>query len=397
MAQPLTNAATLLGGFESAGLQTVIVAAGGGSAAIPHLVTTPGGSTVVLECLVPSARAAVDRLLGGPQESYCSSRTARRLAGMAWQRACALGASADTAVGAAVTASLRSRIPKRGPHQIVVAVQTLLSTSVATLVLQKDARPRADEELLAAALLLERLATVLCETAPVPDSSSLMLLGDEHVKVASCQPPAAWRELLAGTRAAVQASHDPSRSRADAAPSGPPPGGSAGRLIFPGSFDPLHDGHLGMALVAEEIAERPLDFELSIVNVDKPPLDYLEMQSRAAQFTGRSLWFTRAATFAEKLDVFPGSTFVMGADTYARLADPKYYGGSHEAAKLAVQRICDQARGLIVFGRERHGCFEDPAQLDVPAALREVTYFVSKREFKLDISSTELRQRARDF
>ena len=152
-----------------------------------------------------------------------------------------------------------------------------------------------------------------------------------------------------------------------------------------------------MALVAEEIAERPLDFELSIVNVDKPPLDYLEMQSRAAQFTGRSLWFTRAATFAEKLDVFPGSTFVMGADTYARLADPKYYGGSHEAAKIAVQRICDQARGLIVFGRERHGCFEDPAQFDVPAALREVTYFVSKREFKLDISSTELRQRARDF
>ena len=163
-------------------------------------------------------------------------------------------------------------------------------------------------------------------------------------------------------------------------------------LVFPGSFDPLHEGHLRMATVAQEIAERPLDFELAVTNVDKPSLDYLEMQSRAAQFAGRSLWFTRAATFVEKLDVFPQGTFVMGADTYARLADAKYYGGSAEAADRAVQRIATQARGLIVFGRERNGEFEDAARLDVPPALRAVTYFVSQREFRMDISSTALRR-----
>jgi hypothetical protein len=94
----------------------------------------------------------------------------------------------------------------------------------------------------------------------------------------------------------------------------------------------------------------------------------------------------------EKLDVFPEGTFVMGADTYARLADPTYYGGSNEAAGRAVQRIATQARGLIVFGRERNGSFEDPARLAVPPALREVTYFVSQREFRMDISSTALRR-----
>jgi hypothetical protein len=147
-----------------------------------------------------------------------------------------------------------------------------------------------------------------------------------------------------------------------------------------------------MAVVAQEIAERPLDFELSVLNVDKPALDYLEMESRAAQFVGRSLWFTRAATFVEKLDVFPEGTFVLGADTYARLADPKYYGGSADATDRAVQRIATQARGLIVFGRERNGEFEDPAGLDVPPALRAVTSFVSQREFRMDISSTALRR-----
>jgi hypothetical protein len=94
----------------------------------------------------------------------------------------------------------------------------------------------------------------------------------------------------------------------------------------------------------------------------------------------------------EKLDIFPEGTFVMGADTYARLADPKYYGGSAESADRAVQRIATQARGLIVFGRERNGVFEDPSRLDVPPALRKVTTFVSQREFCMDISSTSLRR-----
>ena len=391
MTQPLIDSVALLGVLEESGSHVVIVSTGGGSQAIPHLLATPGASSVVLECLLPYAREAVDRLLGGPQETYCSSRAARRLAVMAWQRACGIGAAPATAVGAAVTASLRSRVPKRGQHRIVVAVHGLGATSVATLVLRKEARSRADEEMLAAALLLERLAAFPGLHRRLTPASPLPLLDGEQVEVASCEPPAPWRELLAGTRTAAHASTDPSRTRpaAVASSTGTP---STGLLVFPGSFDPLHEGHLRMAVVAQEIAERPIDFELSVTNVDKPSLDYLEMESRVAQFSGRSLWLTRAATFVEKLDVFPEGTFAMGADTYVRLADPKYYGGSAEAADRAVQRIATRARGLIVFGRERNGVFEDPARLDVPPALRAVTFFVSQREFRMDISSTALRR-----
>ena len=398
MTQQLIDSVALLNTLEESGSRVVIVSTGGGSLAIPHLLTTPGASSVLLECLVPYAREAVDRLLGGPQESYCSSRAARRLAVMAWQRACGFGAPPATAIGAAVTASLRSRTPKRGQHRVVVAMHGLGATIVATIALKKDARSRSEEETMAAALLLERLAAFSSGCRSPSPPSSLQLLDDEHVEIACCEPPAPWRELLAGTRTAAHASADPSRPRhASIAPSTDIPTTetpTAGMLVFPGSFDPLHEGHLRMAVVAQEIAERPIDFELSVTNVDKPSLDFLEMQSRAAQFAGRSLWFTRAATFVEKLDVFPHGTFVMGADTYVRLADPKYYGGSGEAAERAVQRIAKQARGLIVFGRERNGVFEDPSRLDVPPALRAVTYFVSQREFRMDISSTALRQRA---
>jgi len=392
MTQPLIDSVALLGGLEESGLQVVIVATGGGSIAIPHLLATPGASSVVLECLVPYAREAVDRLLGGPQESYCSSRAARRLAVMAWQRACSLGAPPAAAIGVAATASLRSRTPKRGQHRVVVAMHGLAATSVATLVLQKDVRSRAEEETVAAALLLERLAAMAGGRLRPSSSTNLLLLGGEHVEIECCEPPTVWRELLAGTLTAVHAASDPARPRPASAPPSVDTPPTAGMLVFPGSFDPLHEGHLRMAIVAQEIAKRPLDFELSVTNVDKPALDYLEMESRAAQFAGRSLWFTRAATFVEKLDIFPEGTFVMGADTYARLADPKYYGGSAESADRAVQRIATQARGLIVFGRERNGVFEDPSRLDVPSALREVTTFVSQREFCMDISSTSLRR-----
>jgi nicotinic acid mononucleotide adenylyltransferase len=380
MSQPLPDAVAMLESLERAGGRIVLVCAGGGSAAAAHLLTTPGSSSVLVECLLPSAREAIDAWLGGPQEGYCSSRAARRLAVMAWQRARRLGAPPQAAVGAAATASLKTRAPKRGRHRVFVAVQTIAATSLATLVLRTDARTRAEEEALAAALLLDRVAThVTGDSVRCP----LSLFDDETVVIERHEAPPEWRQLLSGERDAASVG-------------GPVDRPAAGLVVFPGSFDPLHEGHLRMAVIAQEIAERPLDFELSVVNVDKPALDYIEMRDRATQFAGRRLWLTRAATFLEKLDVFPEGTFVMGADTFARLADPRYYGGSAEAAERAAHRIAGQARGLIVFGRERGGVFEDPALLDVPRVLREVAYFVSPREFRLDISSTELRRR-RDF
>lgn len=383
------DSAPLLAALERAGARLVIVSSGGGALAIPWLVTTPGSSAVVAEAVVPYARESVDRLLGGPQESYCSSRTARRLAMAAWQRARDLGAPADRAVGAAVTAALQSRAPKRGEHRVIVAVQTLAATACVEVVLEKAARSRAEEEEVAAALVLDALAV---ECGGPGGAAAGLLRPGEIARRERVEAPPEWRRLVAGESRVAAGS--------TACPAAAP---HRDALVFPGSFDPLHEGHRLMARVAEEVAERRVEWELSVTNVDKPPLDYVEIRDRAAQFgagpggvEAQPLWLTRAPTFIEKLGVFPGGTFVMGADTYARLTDPRYYGGSAEAAAAAVATIAREARGLVVFGRAQDGTFQDPAQLDAPRALRDVTYFVSQREFRLDISSTELRRAARD-
>ena len=369
------------------GRRLVLVASGGGSAAIAALVGTPGASAAVLEGLVPYAREAVESLLGGPQEAYCSARTARRLAVAAWQRAARLSGVAATptasCLGAAVTASLRTLAPKRGEHRVFAATHALDATSVAELVLEKDVRSRAEEESIAATVMLAADARAAGAPAELP---AALLRPGEHLVVSRAEPSAAWRALAAGQRQVAAA-----LPAIDAVP-------QPGSVVFPGSFDPLHDGHRRMAALAAEIAERPVVFELSITNVEKPMLDWIELRDRVAQFTAAAegqlqLWLTRAATFLEKLAVFPQSTFVMGADTYVRLADPKYYGGSADAARAALRRIATEARGLIVFGRVQEGVFQDPAQLDVPEELRSVTYFVSQREFRLDVSSTAIRRR----
>ena len=363
-----------------------VVATGGGSRAISGLCGTPGASRVVVEGLVPYAREAIDALLGGPQEQYCGERAARRLATAAWERAAA-AASPGTAIGAAVTASLVTREPKRGPHRVHAAVQTPRSTLVASVELVKGSRSRDEEEDLAAALILAAIVSSI-ESQPIEDALEGVPLADgETVERAVAPASAPLAALFVGASRAMRAF--PVRGPSTAVP-GP------GSVVFPGSYDPLHDGHRLMARLAEEIAEEPVAFELSITNVDKPMLDFVEIRDRVAQFPPETpLWLTRAATFLEKTEIFPDATFVMGADTFKRLGDPRYYGGSREAADAAVERIASAVRGIVVFGRAAGGVFEDATSIDAPAALRDKCYFVSQREFRMDVSSTDIRRRAR--
>ena len=79
-------------------------------------------------------------------------------------------------------------------------------------------------------------------------------------------------------------------------------------VLLPGSFNPLHEGHTGLAAVAEKMVGGPAAFELTVLNADKAPLPPDEVRRRLPQFAWRApLWLTRAPTFAEKALLFmPG-------------------------------------------------------------------------------------------
>src|SRR5262249_41943649 len=122
--------------------------------------------------------------------------------------------------------------------------------------------------------------------------------------------------------------------------------------LMPGAFNPVHEGHWELAAVAARLLGVPVAFELSVYNVDKPPLAVEEVRRRMGQFTWRApLWLTRAPTFAEKARLFPGAVFVVGADTAARIVQPRFYGDSAEAMGQALAGLRRQGCRFLVAGR----------------------------------------------
>ena len=160
--------------------------------------------------------------------------------------------------------------------------------------------------------------------------------------------------------------------------------------LLPGAFNPLHEGHLQMLTRAGELLQDQVTLEISIRNVDKPTLDYLTMQERLEQAAGLPLVFTNAPTFEAKARLFPGATFIVGIDTLTRIQDERYYN-SHAARDRALQLLQERGNRFLVFGRKVNDVFQTLDDVELLPGLTALCTGVNENEFRLDISSTELR------
>jgi nicotinic acid mononucleotide adenylyltransferase len=162
-------------------------------------------------------------------------------------------------------------------------------------------------------------------------------------------------------------------------------------VLFPGAFNPPHWGHERMAQIASQRYGKPVTFELSITNVDKRPLDFIEIQDRLEGLSGCPVLLTCAPTFVEKSQLAAGCVFVVGSDTIRRIADPVYYNGDTTLCDAAISAIKERGCRFLVFGRNMEGTFTSLSALRIPAMLRAICDEVPQSEFSADISSTELR------
>ncbi|KAL7531950.1 hypothetical protein ACHAXR_004327 [Thalassiosira sp. AJA248-18] len=263
-------------------------------------------------------------------------------------------------------------------------------------------------------------------------------------------------------------------------------------LIVPGSFNPPHQGHIGLANAAvsalrrlrqkeesgnnnnnnnnnknaitsssrpysrysslssvasssspilknlwsvvdqysEEQYEPTVFFEMSVTNADKPPLDPLQVERRVNIFTSLpssempkdwGIILTNAPLFSQKTSILDeliaghseGSlcsenptnrkmSFVLGTDTMVRIINPKYYGNSRENMLAALVNMKEMGVHFIVGGRLEQGS-ENMSKFvngeeevkSLPAGIQKMFTLLTEDEFRLDISSTELRKRSR--
>ena len=186
-------------------------------------------------------------------------------------------------------------------------------------------------------------------------------------------------------------------------------------------------------------------FEMSLTNVDKPPMDISEATRRVNLFDGCldagsddvtlqdvkmpddwGILLTSAPLFVQKVGILgryvaPSSasvpfldkagatkarrkmTFIIGTDTMVRIINPKYYGNSIEEMLAAVREMGGAGVHFVVGGRLEQGKTEgeapkfvtgEEALTSLPTNVQEMFTIIQEEDFRLDLSSTELRKRA---
>ena len=267
-------------------------------------------------------------------------------------------------IGLGITASVATTEIHRGEHRIHAAVMSDAGMFVKTVILEKGVGPEARER--------DGVAT---------DELGLQMLLDASAKWVPTAELQATRE---GCR--VEEAYDRFLSRAVFWADGTR-GESVDRevgAIFPGAFNPPHDGHFG---ISKQVPGDTL-FAVTVDPPHKAALSLPDVLRRVKRMRGANLVFTKGdALYIDKARQNPGKAFVVGADALIRMLDPKW--------GVEVEPLLEEFTKLrtlfYVVGREVEGKWQSMNDVlpMVPAKYRERFLMI---EGRWDVSSTELRQ-----
>ncbi|KAG9450523.1 hypothetical protein H6P81_010488 [Aristolochia fimbriata] len=374
----------LVEAIHSTPTQAVLYVSGGASQALGWLLSVPGASNTVLEAVVPYSKSSMTQLLGKIPTQFTSQQTVEEMALLAYNRALKLSRPGSSVIGLGFSGSLASSQPKRGDHRFYLSTRTSNRLWISNVTLSKGLRTREQEDRISSHLLLKAMAdackvpgTSVSELtdSEVPDENERLLDEDEELQ-----------ELIDGK---ICMKVYPFSNEAYSS-------NSERRIILSGSFNPLHDGHVKLLEVASSICRDGIPcFEISAINADKPPLTISQIKDRVKQFEriGKTVIISNQPFFYKKAELFPGSAFVIGADTAARLINPKYYGGDH-AKMMEILTNCKRTGStFLVGGRNVDGIFKVLEDLDIPQEIRDMFISIPEDKFRMDISSTEIRKR----
>jgi len=431
-----------------------IAVAGGGGHAIATLAATPGASSLFLEGTVAydrnSFQSYVGELVDDSSFKFSSLEAAEMLSRAAVRRALQYRANLDEyprCIGIGVASALVStrKHSKKSSFGYIVATRADGSQWTCNITLAPESRTRLEEDQFMGELALravEQLQTRGTQKLVLEDEEDQI---EESFHQVDSEDPIAEgaKRILRGDVEAILFLPLQDKFVAMTDPVLP-----LESLVFPGSFNPPHQGHTTLAQVASSAwdgASSAVFLELSLSNPDKPSMSPESVSERAHAFFGLQdhlpkewgILLTRAPLFARKVEVLkpfmapgrfgsecivksqcppfltpfipdsvqrggrPQMGFVIGTDTMVRILNPMYYGDSEEDMFEAVRAMGHSGVHFVVGGRlEQRGGDEDGRFVTgedevraLPKDVQSLFTLVKEDDFRVDISSTEIRKR----
>lgn len=375
--------------FEN--VKVAMALTGGGSLAPAQKLAEGGNSGWLVDVAIPYGQEALDDYLKPYKvEKYCSWQTAEAMAAKALER-CEEYHPEETCCGVGVSCSLAKKEDEREGrvHQIFIVfnsrsfqVRVCWSASASLLSRREEERVAAD----VIDMVLSAGAGEVNDHSDTKDST-LFQWGLTRTRGVDLLKELARTEV-AGGKFEVTTSYDDGcryedylsvkEKKQDIMSSGLDR--KKDIIVVSGSFNPLHAGHEHLFCEAMKWAEtRPNDnyaiaYELSLVNRDKPPVQYFDYTNRLEMgLKNQPLIVTNAPGFVDKYWAlgdagYRNIVFVVGSDTFNRI----------ETKELQIM-------GALFIAVNRPG-FPKVNE----SGIRE-NYVIVPDTDSLDISSTELR------